>query len=220
MFLAEVLTALNTGMKQAFHDTYPVEEFRDLHTSIEFPVDQAEYPAVWVGFEPRGQVRIAGIDHKEFIARSDGPGWHEVTRWTFEGVAVFTVVSMTSLARARLMDEIIAVLGFGPMAERSEWRDWIYDNPLIGMVYNHERIALRGVTESRGTPWGTDELLYEATLAVDVIGEFVSPITEARSLVPLAEIRVFDRAEQVPDPLPNPTVAGPWPWHGPDGVEP
>lgn len=219
MFLAEVLTALHSGMKQAFHEDYPVEEFRDIYASIEFPTDQADYPAIWVGFEPRGHVRIAGIDHKEFIT-SPGGGFHEVTRWVFEGQAIFTIVSMTSLARARLMDEMIRVLGFGPLDDRKEWREWIYDNPLVGMTYNHERIALRGITETNGTPWGTNELLYEATLTVDLIGEFVSPMGDDPVLVPLSEIRVFDRAEQADDPLPNPSVAGPWPWHGPDGVEP
>lgn len=196
MFLAETMTAITEGLKRTFNSTYPVADFQDLFISIEYPAQQAEYPAIWVGFEPTGSLVRAGIDHKEYLEHVSGDDttFGEVTRWRFEGTVQYTVLSLSSLARARLSDEVIRVVGFGEMEEgRGVYRQFIQDNPLIALTMDHDRIEMRGMAETPGTPWGTDDILYEVTMASQVIGEFVS--NEQGIMVPLREVRVYATAE-------------------------
>ena len=204
MFLAETLTVLTEGLKRTFDADYPVEDFRDLHVSIEYPAEEQHYPGIWVNFDVAGDLSIAGINHREYLESVvDGETrFGEVTRWRFEGQSTFTLVSLTSLARARLLDEMVRIIGMGHLEPgRGAFRSWINDNPLIGLSMAWDKIALQGMAETEGTPWGTDDLLYEVTLAVDTIGEFTSD--PSGLLIPLSAIRVYQAAEGQPDPRPG-----------------
>lgn len=204
MFLAETLTVLTEGLKRTFNVDYPVSDFRDLHVSVEYPSEEQHYPGVWVNFDVAGDLSIAGIGHREFEETEvdDETRFGEVTRWRFEGQSTFTLVSLTSLARARLLDEVVRVIGMGHLETgRGAFRTWVNDNPLIGLSMGWDHIALQGMAETEGTPWGTDDILYEVTLAVDTIGEFTSD--PSGLLVPLSAIRVYQAAEGQPDPRPG-----------------
>jgi hypothetical protein len=205
MFLAEVLTVLNEGMKRTFDQDYPVEDFRDLHVSIEYPIAEGDYPAVWVGFETQGSLSAVGIGHVTEIVEiqtDDGPRFGEVSLWRFEGSAIFTILSTTSLNRARLMDEVVRTIAFGEREQgRGAFRSYLIDQNLVRIQMNYDTIDIRGLAETPGTPWGTDDLVYEVTLATDVIGEFAS--TPTGSLVALSEIRIIDYPEGTPDPSPE-----------------
>ena len=196
MFLAETLTTVAEGLKRTFTNDYPVSDFRDLYISPEYPAAEAEYPAIWIGFEPSGAVVRAGIDHREHLEHvtDDVTTFGEITRWRFEGMVQYTILSLSSLARARLVDEVIKVVGFGPLAEgRAPFRSFLEDNPLIALQMNYDSIEFRGQAETPGTPWGTDDVLYEVTLSSRVIGEFVS--SESGIMVPLREVRVYATLE-------------------------
>lgn len=210
MILTETLTALSQGMKRTFNDSYPVEEFRDLPVGIEYPADPAEYPGIWVDFDFTGSLSIAGIDHREYVEQFvDGETrFGEATRWFFEGRASFTVVSLSALSRNSLFDEVVKIIGFGNMESggRGVFRDFIHENPLVSMTLNTDEIAVSGMDASPGTPWGTNDVVYEATLSVGLRGEFLS--TPAGSLVPLSEIRLYPQAPGDPEPAGEP-------WHHP-----
>ncbi len=204
MFLAEVLTVLNEGMKRTFDQDYPVEDFRDTYVSIEYPIGEGDYPAVWVGFEPQGALSADGIGNTEMVSveTEEGTRFGEVSLWRFQGSALFTVMTTTSLNRARLMDEVVKAIAFGSREEgRGTFRDYLLAQDLIRIQMNYDEIDIRGMAETPGTPWGTDDLVYEVTLATDVIGEFAS--TPSGSRVPLSEIRIIDYPEGTPDPSPE-----------------
>jgi hypothetical protein len=204
MFMAELLTALQRGLQLTFDDTYEVEDFRDLHISLDFPIDSKDYPGIWIGFDTTTDLARAGIDHREFIVQEiDGETrFGEVTRWRFEGRVTFTVASTSSLSRARLVDEMIKVLGFGNVDEdRNVFHRWLADNPLIATILNSDTISLQGLTESTPTPWGSDEMIYEATVASMLVGEFTS--TPRGLLVPLSEVVLYPYVEGTPDPVPD-----------------
>lgn len=201
MYLAEVLTLLTTAMTDTFDADYPVEQFAGLHVSIEYPVDQQNYPGIWVDFEPSGELQIVGIDHREY-ADLGAEGTRRYTRWKFEGWATFTIATLSSLERARLMDEVIKVIAFGPESPaRGEFRATLENNDFIAINADWDQIAQRGFGVSTPTPWGTDEIIYEATLAIEVIGEFTSDGTTF-TLVPISAIDIYEYAEGEPDPLP------------------
>lgn len=207
MFLTETLSVLVQAMKATFDNDFPVQEYRNLPIGIEYPEEAAHYPGIWVDFDLAGDLSIAGIGHREYIEQViDGQDrWGEVTRWTFEGSATFTIVSLSALSRAKLLDEVIRIIGFGSLESgRGAFRSYIEQNDLIGMTMNYDTLAVRGMDASPGTPWGTDDVVYEVTVAAGVRGEFTS--TPSGVLVPISAIKVYPIATGEPDP-----TTGPWP---------
>jgi hypothetical protein len=196
---------LTNGMKATFDNEYPVADFRDLTVSMEFPARKEDYPSIWVGWSPSGSVQTAGVGHKEYGDPTGGDGPEvEFRRWRFSGTATFTIVALTSLERDRLADEVIKVLAFGgeSIDGREDFRGYLESNEFIGMNADFDQIEQQGVAETPGTPWGTDEVIYEITLGLRCLGEFVS--AGQGDLVPLSAINV------IPYVTTDPTSEGGW----------
>ena len=113
-------------------------------------------------------------------------------------------MALTSLERDRLYDEVVAVIAFGDadLTQRSAFRATIEDNGLIACDANWDEISSGGVSATQGTPWGTDEMIYEITVRFLVKGEFVSDV-DTTQLVPLSAIKVYPYVEGEPDPRPG-----------------
>lgn len=200
MFLLPIKTLVTRSMRAAFDSAYPVPQFRDLHVSIEMPIEVQHYPGIWVDFEPSDQLRTAGIDHKESIYYPDTDTYREVRRWRFSGFVTFTTVALSSSVRDALFDELVKVVAFGQGdPARSRFRDSIESNDLIGLDIDWDEVSLTGFTATPGTPWGTDDTIYEATARLESLGEFVAhPDDDA--LVPLSEVIVTPYTEEEGDP--------------------
>lgn len=206
MFLLPTKTLVTRGLRNAFDVAYPVEQFRDLHISIEMPIEKQHYPSIWVDFEPSDQLRTAGVDHKEYIETEDDT-FKDVRRWRFAGFIAYTVVAMESAVRDMLFDEVVKVIAFGQQDPvRVRFRETIEANDLIGLDIDWDEIALSGFTATPGTPWGTDEVIYEATARVECVGEFIS-LPGSEELVPLTEVVPYPYAEEVES---DPTTPGGW----------
>lgn len=211
-YLVHLKTALVQAVKNTFDQDYPVADFRDIRTSIEFPVDPQDYPGIWVDYEDTGSVRIAGIAHAEYSETVAGTR-RRYTRWRFQGTAQFTVVALTSLERDRLYDELVRVLAFGNYAvdapQINAFRQTIEANDFIAMNFDFDEVEPSGNSASPGTPWGTDEIIYERTINMELIGEFVSDgLTQ--DIVPLSKVLFY--MTQISDGVPlftNPPPAYP-----------
>jgi hypothetical protein len=87
-------------------------------------------------------------------------------------------MALTSLERDRLFDEVVKMIAFSqlnPLYFR--FRQTIEDNPWIAAQIDFDQIAQRGKSATSGTPWGSDDILYEITTASAVIGEFASDLS-------------------------------------------
>lgn len=213
MYLTSLKTLLVDAVKETFDEEYPEADFRDLEVSIEYPMKETDYPGIWVDFAPVGQLQIAGVGHIEY-AEIDGQ-MAQVSRWRYQGRAQFTLVAMTSLERDRLFDEFIKVLAFGrenPAA--SQFRAKIENNEWIACNFDFDEIETGGFAATQGTPWGTDQVVYEGTISMECFGEFVGDWS-TDTLVPLARV-TFDEPVQldydtttgqttIPDPPPDPS---------------
>lgn len=200
MFLAPLKTLLVEAAKVTFDADYPEADFRNLLVSIEYPDREEAYPSFWVDFDPTGELEIVGVDHHEFTDPSAQGNVRRFTRWRFQGYATYTVVAFTSLERDRLVDEFIRVVAFGrESAQTSEFRSTIENNEFIAANFDFDQVAIRGMTATPGTPWGTNEVIYEATLAMECVGEFVSDGT-SQTLAPLSRVEVTAYADDQPDP--------------------
>lgn len=192
MYLVPLKAALVDACKQTFTSDYPVQEMRDLWVSIEYPVAPQNFPGLWIDYEDTGPVQIAGIGHTE---QTVGSGFLTVaTRWRFSGIASFTVVAFTSLERDIMYDELIRTFAFASRDDQqiSVFRQTVETNDLIAMNMNFDRVDPRGSAQAPGTPWGTDEVIYERTINIELIGEFVSDGATS-ALVSLSHL-VFDES--------------------------
>lgn len=176
--------ALQAAFQVAYPETDPAGGNKAVYISQEYPVEKAHIPAVWVEFEPT-DLRTAGIAYTE----TDASG-NLYTRWRFAGSASFTVAAMSSNERDMIYDQMIALVAFASQSEApSVWRQTIEGSDLIATTWSYDTIESRGGAAAPGTPWGTDEVMYERGIALQVLGEFVTnPIT--LDLVNLSEIAI------------------------------
>lgn len=186
-YLTHVKTMNVEALKATFDATYPEADFQGVHISIEYPIDEMNYPGIWVDYADMDKLRIAGVDHKEH--QEPVPGEiHEYTRWKFSGYVSYTVTALTSLERDRLYDELVKVFAFGRQDPvRKRFRDYIETNDFIAANMDFDEIEPQGNSAAPGTPWGTDEIIYERTINMEIIGEFISDPTTSL-LVPLSAI--------------------------------
>ena len=191
MFLTEAKTLFVEAMSEVFSETFPIPKFRDIYVSMEFPEDKANYPGIWVDFTPTTAMQSAGIGHVEYIPVGDNGDVRKGTVWRFAGEVSFTIAAMTSLERDTLIDEVIRLLAFGAEEPAlSAFRTKVERNDLIKVSMQWDTFALSGKGEQPGTPWGTDEIIYEMTVTIDCQGQFVSGFDTSAILVPLHQIQI------------------------------
>lgn len=202
MYLVPLKTTLTDAMRRTFADPdYPSVDFRGLFVSIEFPDKPQAYPGIWVDYEPTS-VNIIGVDHRETIDSEAYPGLKsEFTRWAFKGSVTYTAVAFSSLERDRLHDEVLAAIAFGKEnAARSTLRTVLESNEFVALDCDWDTVTTGGMSAQQGTPWGTDDIIYEATLSLRVVGDFVSGADESGvALLPLSAIIVHPRVAGSPD---------------------
>lgn len=203
MYLVPLKTAIVEAFRAVYDVDYPVEELRDINISIEFPIAQADYPCYWVNYDDTAELTVAGIGHEEL--RVDGDGYQRYTRWRFAGTISVTAVALSSRERDQLYDELVRVFAFGRYTEpTNQFRQKIEENDLVAMQINFDDLRPSGDNAAMGTPWETSEMVYEKSLSMDVIGEFIGdPITQ--SIVPLGEVRVLPYVEGL-QPPPSPPL--------------
>lgn len=198
MYLRVLKAALVEALTATFDGNYPEADFRNINIGIEYPVNQSDYPGLWINYDDTDELTVAGIDHRE-IATIGGADV-VVTRWRFAGTLTVTVAALSSLERDRLFDELIKVMAFARFKESiSEFRDRLEGNDLLAMNGNFDKLRPTGDNAAPGTPWGTDEYIYEKSISMDLIGEFVSE-PDSFALVPLSAIRVLGYVHGTPEP--------------------
>lgn len=202
-FLVPLKTLLVEAWQKTFDGEYIEEDFRGLHVSIEYPARKQDYPGIWVDFTPTG-IEIAGVSHVEYEEGVDFEGFRPHTRWVYDGTAEFTIATMTSLERDRLFDEMTRVLAFGREDESTaEFRAYIEDNEFVACNMDFDQFSVQGMAATPGTPWQTDDIIYEVTISTRCFGEFVSD-SKSLTLVPLSAIVVQPQGPGDPDPWESP----------------
>ena len=183
MFLDSLKTLLVTALRDTFNSEYPVEEWQNLYVSIEYPIAKTAYPGVWVDFEATNEIQTVGVSSVFYTTKSPIAPY---LLWQYKGYSTFTITALTSWQRDRLFDQLIRVFAFGKVyAGNSTFRSTIVDNPYIACNMNWDKIKIMGAsTATPGTPWGSEEIIYEVTLGIETWGEFASdPANESLLLL-------------------------------------
>jgi hypothetical protein len=200
MYITRVKTLGIEALQAAFDDQYPVTEFRGLHCSLEYPIEKSSFPEVWVRYSDTGPLRRAGVSHVEDTDGNDSRV-APYTRFRFSGSWEFVVVALSSVERDRVYDELVGTIawsGFDTL--RGRFQSYLATNDLIDLTVRTDEIESTGESAEPGTPWGTDEVVYERTLAIDLIGDF-TPDPETGIIVPLSKIVVTPTADLTLDDL-------------------
>lgn len=200
-------TALVKALKATFDEQYPEVDFRSIKASVEYPVLESDYPGVWVNYSDTEPVKAAGVSHVEWAADlSKNPELYaQYTRHLFQGTASFTVVALKSLECDRLYDQMIRVISMGYENEfTSRFRSALESNPYIAIDAVYDSLQPGGDAAVPGTPWGTDEVIYERTINMTLMGEFYIEPTSA-TLVKLREITVDAHPYFTDEELINPS---------------
>lgn len=196
-YLRVIKTTAVQAIQQSFTSRYPEPDpaggAKKPFVSIEYPVEEAQYPAVWVDFET-SELRTVGIAYTQTDAQHNA-----YARWRFAGHATFTIVAMSSNEGDMIYDQLISMTAFAAQSEfPSVFRQTVEAAPLVASVWSYDSVEARPSAAAPGTPWGTMEVIYERGFALQVIGEFVTdPYSQA--LVTLAGIDVVMNMEGFPD---------------------
>lgn len=211
MYVVPLKTAIVEALRATFDDAYPIEQLRPgsssggVWVSIDYPAEPVNYPGIWVQYDPSAPVQTAGIDHREVVL-DEGGRQREVRRWRFAGQVHLTVGALSTWERDLLVDELSRVLASGMgSAPRGRFRAALESSDLLGVRGQWDRHVIGAEAASPGTPWGTDEVIAERTVDLDVIGEYVAApdADEEGGLVPLSRVVVY----QVPQGQPYPPEA-------------
>lgn len=196
-YLRTIKTTAVQAIQQSFKARYPEPDAeggtKELFVSIEYPVEEANYPAVWVDYEG-SELRTVGIAYTE----QDASG-NVYARWRFAGHVVFTVVALSSNERDMIYDQMIALTAYAAQSDwPSQFRQVVENAPLVAAVWSFDTVEDRPPSAAPGTPWATMDLIYERGFALQVIGEFVSD-PNTYELVNLSEIQVVVTEQGFPD---------------------
>ena len=170
------------------------------HSRPSSRIERSTTPASGWTTTPSDRSRSLGSDTSSTQTSAEAGYSRRFTRWRFQGEASFTVVAMSSLERDRLYDEVVKVIAFGTESEQtSEFRTFIEDNEFLAVNFDFDEIETRGFAATLGTPWQTDEMIYEGEIAMECFGEFISD-GQSQTLVPISAIQAIPYSDQETDP--------------------
>lgn len=195
MYLAKVMTVVTEATKAYFAEPERSLEWRDIHIGVDYPAEVHQYPGIWVDWEPRDHLMASSISMQEYDAEL-----RPMERWRFAGEVTFTVYAMTSLERARLHDQVISMLAEARLkGQSSTFREYLEGNDLVAININLDQIAARAMITTTSTPWGTDDQIYEVTLAISLVGEYLTdPADPMAGIVSRVDLYPYSDTEADP----------------------
>jgi len=199
-YLRTIKTTAVQAIQQSFTARYPEPDAgggtgtaQQPFVSIEYPVEKAQYPGIWVDYEG-AELRTVGIAYTQQDAQGNA-----YARWRFAGHVSFTIVALNSNERDMLYDQLVSMTAFAAQSDfPSKFRQVVEAAPMIATVWSFDTVEDRPSAAAPGTPWGTMEVIYERGFALQVVGEFVTD-PYAQSLINLSEVEVVMNMQGFPD---------------------
>lgn len=157
---------------------------------VEYPVKPELWPALFVQFRV-GKSEWIGLNGNYGEVFEVNGEERLIRRGYFTGFVDLTVLSISSHERDRIWDGITEIFLMGrqhPVLKA--FTDTLHGHDVIDMTVKDSEVKQVGDSVGVGTPWGTDDVTYEATVRFDVQGEFYADM-ETQELVPVTDIK-FD----------------------------
>jgi hypothetical protein len=216
-----VKEALVEALREVFAD-HPDEILRTTNVNIDFPLTEADYPAIIIRFYER-DIHNAGVGHHEFFEDESNPGrWIRYKHYLYSGDIEFAIYALSSVDRDLLSDSIVETLAMGDLS--------VYTNKFLTRIYAPDSTAepasvdhainlntdqIQGFGETQMlAPWQPEDVMvYQTSYRIGIHGEIYSltPETDGADYGLVERVDSFpynpDAGEEVPDP----------PYAGPDG---
>ena len=212
---------------RAVFASHPDQILANTKVDIDFPMTEAQYPAVIVRFFER-TIQNAGVAHTEFLPELD-PNTGDPTgayikfkHYLYNGDIEFAIYALSSYDRDLVADSLVQTLTMGDLeAYTDQFLNRVYEaNPVSDpgsldhfINLNTDKIMGFGETQQMA-PWGPEDVMvYQTSYRVGISGEFYSRTP------PNTVHGVVDRVEAYPympvdgEGVPNPN------WSGPDGIQ-
>jgi len=143
--------------------------------TIEYPVAEVEWPAVFVQFRPT-TTQHTGLNpdtYSPIVVNGVTTSWENIRQGYFEGAFDLQILAMSSEERDRIWETLINLFLMYDMSVGSTaLYNSIANDNLIAMTLLPGQVQQVGDTVSPGTPWSPEELTYEATVRVRCVGQF------------------------------------------------
>jgi len=197
MFITATKIAVVEAIRSGFNAIGPASNNNTIDlvprsVTIEYPVEEIEWPAIYVQFRPT-TTQYTGLAPDIETQNQDGT-WNSYRHGYFEGAFDLQILAMSSEERDRIWDTLTNLIMMGNMAPgASSFYQSILDDQLIGLTILPGQVAQVGDTVNAGTPWSSEELTYEATVRVRCVGEFYEDKYN-QTLLPLDHITVVGQA--------------------------
>lgn len=152
---------------------------------MNYPLKETEYPGIWVQFSFQELSRAS----LEPVHKTEAGQFYMLGK--FSGTVTLTTLSLSSLERDRISDALVQILLFGRENPRAEiFYSHLRYNDYVNLTIDNHSVRPSGQTTTLGTPWGTEDIVYEDTYNFGVTGQFASRY-EDFGLVNLREIRII-----------------------------
>jgi hypothetical protein len=207
-------TYLKEAIVEALQNAFvghPDDLLRSTEVVIEFPMTEAEYPAVVVRFYGRS-VNQAGVAHHEFLevprtveeeAAGVAPRFQKFRHLIYTGDLEFAVYALSSYDRDLIGDTLVEILQMGDLEP--------WTNELLKRVYQPG--PADEPADQEPVPWGAeDQLLYRTSLRMQVMGEFYSRVLPSPIFGLVERVDTYPYQGDLGEPIPDPHPDDPSPW--------
>lgn len=191
---------------------------RRTHVTIEYPNEQAAYPAIIVRFFER-DIHNAGIGHYEIIPVNGND--FRFKHYFYTGDIEFAIHALSSYDRDLIADSLVQTLGMGDLTEyTNRFFTKIYDDdpqevPAAEYNYinlNTDVISGFGETQAPAAWLAEDTLVYQTSYRIGIAGEFYSlPPDDTGAVGYVEEVDQYPYIEDIED-IPTGNEADPAIW--------
>lgn len=184
---SDLIIQIKTTIIRALRGTiqnpqYPDRKLGGLQVSMEYPMELASYPHLWVEFS-FSKFQAAGIGH--FLVDEDGNMRGE---WYFEGACRMTILSMSSFERDAYSSQFLNMFAFSNFHPAAQKFDEILQGGAINMSVDRDQFIPGGQTTNIGSPWDPEALVYQDVYSIRMVGQLQSTFTQSTSNVAGVEL--------------------------------
>lgn len=181
--------AFSEALLNAFNE-HPDKDIAKTKVDINYPMDHAGFPCIVVKFFGK-EIKNAGIAHEEWGPSPIDPKWPEgpFTRWIkyqdqlYHGDIAFEIYGLSSLDRDKISDALVEAVKMNVVSKEGiSFYERIY-NSLNKTPYgerhyitvNTDIFTEYGEQEPINSWFAEDQLLYQASYRVGLLGQIYSP---------------------------------------------
>src|SRR3990172_3325141 len=178
--------------------------------TLEYPEESQDWPTIlvqvrptiveWTGITP-DEVVDASLDSgfpaidrstTEDPALNENPSYKLIRQGRFEASCMLQILSLTSMERDRMWDNLIKLLMMGRKKNATNnFFTTMESHDLVGLTIMEGSVRAIGDTIGQGTPWDAELLTYEAAVEFDMVGTFFAD-EYTEDLVPLRAAEAYE----------------------------